>query len=81
MTYRGHCAVLVGLCYLRQKNIRTKGYIEKPDVCSIKFDIRLSFQCIAPAVAQATVPFVEKNRKVIFCSWLLRCHSWLGPGI
>ena len=47
---------------LRQKNIRTKGCIEKPDACSSKLYIRLSFQCIAPAVAQTTAPFVEKNK-------------------
>ena len=30
----------------RHKNIRTKGYIERSNVCSSKLDILLSFQCL-----------------------------------
>ena len=64
MTYRGHCAVLVGLCYLRQKNIRTKEYIEKPNACSSEFGIRLSFLCFASADAYSTALLLMIRTKV-----------------
>lgn len=39
---------------LKTEEHRKKEYIEKQNVCSSKFDIRLSFQCFAPADAYST---------------------------
>ena len=83
MTYRGHCAVLVGLCYLRHKNIRTKEHIEKPNACSNRFDIRLHFLCFASSMLIAYVFFCWYEQKffVMLPQLLPYCHSWPGPGI
>ena len=64
MCFRWHCAVLVGLCYLRQKNIRAKEHIEKLNACSSEFDIRLSFLCFASADAYSTALLLMIRTKV-----------------
>ena len=47
---RAQCCICGCKLFIRQKNIRTKEFIEYSNVCSSELDVHLSFQCFAPMV-------------------------------
>ena len=67
--------------FLRQKNIRTKEFIEYSNDRSSELDVHLFIQCCASAMLRHDLLLLEKNIRGITLLIMLSCHSWQGPGI
>ena len=77
MTCRGHSATFSGcILFKRQKNIRTKEFIECSKDRSSELDVHLFIQCDTPLVLGLRLLLLERNEEVdaYYLLFLLRMY-------